>query len=333
MTVGQIDRFTFIKILGEGSGGRVWMVQDVDGRAYAMKRMHPGADRTRFLREIDMLKLATSIPGIVHIETFGESEGCPYFVMEYAEGGDLASLLSSGIGVQANWLLAMLGPVVHGLQWLHDQGIVHRDVKPGNVLSCSRGLALADLGIARTPKSLHTSAGVKLGTKFFMAPEQDISGNVVGPAADQFSLARLVCFAFGISSEDYRDWPLANSVRKVLKAATLDDPASRFESVISFYENLSDAMIVHPEYICRGCRLENTLPDLSLDVEARHSLPNGIGADDVFLLELELSLRDSGHWDDAEMVFSRLGRSDTNAPYYDEVQVLHDRHRNQYRTI
>jgi eukaryotic-like serine/threonine-protein kinase len=191
------------------------------GRQVAVKRLHahsPEDIARRFQREA-RLGAALNHPNLVavyDVETDGESV---LIVMEYVEGTTLAAELKAGaLGVDRT--VAMISDVAAALDAVHDKGIVHRDVKPANVLIRGDGTAkLADLGIASLAEGTSiTASGAVLGTAAYMAPEQ-VRGETVGPQADIYALAALAYEALGGERAHQGDTPvqIAHSIT--------DDPA------------------------------------------------------------------------------------------------------------
>jgi eukaryotic-like serine/threonine-protein kinase len=164
-------------------------------RLVAVKRLHADQHedvRRRFLREA---KLGASLnhPNLVSVfDTVTDDEGV-LIVMEYVKGEALSTALKRG-PLAPNRVARMAAELGHGLGHAHEHGVVHRDVKPGNVLLRDNGATkLADLGIATAAHHTRiTRSGVVLGTASYMAPEQ-LEGQDVGPAADIYALAA-VCF-------------------------------------------------------------------------------------------------------------------------------------------
>jgi serine/threonine protein kinase len=129
---------------------------------------------------------------IVNVYDFGEFEGIPYMIVEYVPGGNLAGRMSQGPLDQATALRFLRG-IAAALDYAHSQGIVHRDVKPANVLlERDETPVLADFGLAKLlmGSSVKSLTGVTTGTPAYMAPEQ-VTGHEVGPAADRYSLATI----------------------------------------------------------------------------------------------------------------------------------------------
>jgi eukaryotic-like serine/threonine-protein kinase len=128
-------------------------------------------------------------PAVVRFCASGESDGTPYLVMEHVDGPSLAEVLDGGRPLPVERVVAMGERLAGALAHAHHLGIVHRDVKPGNVLIGSDGLArLADFGIARlADATTMTQTGWLMGTASYLAPEQ-LEGRHVGPRADIYSL-------------------------------------------------------------------------------------------------------------------------------------------------
>ena len=187
-------RYRIERALGHGGMATVYLAHDEElGRPVAVKVLpeHLVLDddfRARFVREA-RLAGRLSHPNIVRVYDAGEAEGRPFIVMEYVPGTSLAEVgrLPVGrvvdVGVQA----------CAGLQHAHDAGLVHRDVKPANLLVREDGvLKIADFGIARAAESTRqTQAGTLLGTAAYLSPEQ-IAGEDATPASDVYALGAVL---------------------------------------------------------------------------------------------------------------------------------------------
>lgn len=184
--------------LGHGAMGVVFRGFDpVIGRAVAIKivRMDQFATadekaelRLRFVREATAAgKL--SHPNIVTVYHLGEQSDLQYLALELVEGWSLEKALSNGIPQDRRATVAILSQVAAALDYAHGEGIVHRDMKPANILVRPDGkVKLTDFGIARISSQTITQTGSSMGTPAYMAPEQIVSGRVDG-RADQFFLA------------------------------------------------------------------------------------------------------------------------------------------------
>jgi len=134
----------------------------------------------------------SSHPNVVEIYEQGEEDGRPYIVMEWLDGEDLKSILGRGVALGALERLRIVVEVGKGLAYAHARGLVHRDVKPGNIFICkSGGVKILDFGLAHTAKSRLTRVGQVLGTPHYMSPEQ-ILGQPVDARSDVFSLGSVL---------------------------------------------------------------------------------------------------------------------------------------------
>src|SRR5919199_1670947 len=168
---------------------------DVLGRAVAVKILadrfaEDAAIRERFTREALAAARLSGEPNIVTIFDVGEWNGRPFIVMEYLGGGSLATVLRQEGEQPPERALEWLEQAARALDAAHAQGVVHRDVKPGNLLLDRNGAVhVADFGIASAAglDSL-TITGTVLGTAGYLSPEQ-ATGNRATPASDRYSLA------------------------------------------------------------------------------------------------------------------------------------------------
>jgi serine/threonine-protein kinase len=182
--------------LGSGGMATVLLCEDERlGRPVAVKRMHADSPRDVEQRLLREAKLGASLnhPNLVSVFDIEADDEGVLIVMEYVEGEALARTLRAG-PIASGRVAAIARGLGEALDHVHGQGVVHRDVKPGNVLLRSDGaVKLADLGIAMAAdRTRLTVSGTVLGSAAYMAPEQ-LEGRDVGPAADVYALAT-VCF-------------------------------------------------------------------------------------------------------------------------------------------
>jgi serine/threonine protein kinase len=189
-----LSRYTVEKTLGKGGMATVELAEDTQlGRKVAVKRLFASLAgdevfQERFFREARMAA-ALSHPNLVAVYDVGEDEGLPYIVMEYVEGETIAELMKRTGPVPPERAVDLLLQVCAGLEAAHAAGLVHRDIKPQNLLVRSDGVVkVADFGIARTVQATQlTQVGTVLGTAAYLAPEQ-AAGEQVTAAADIYSL-------------------------------------------------------------------------------------------------------------------------------------------------
>jgi serine/threonine-protein kinase len=192
-------RYVIRGLIGSGGMARVYLAEDTrTARAVAVKIMNPKiardpVARERFLREIEV---AASIghPNVVEVIDAGErADGSPFIVLEFLHGESLGDLLRRDETVEAAFAVPMLARAAAGLAAAHKAGIVHRDVKPDNlILVGERGapysLKVVDFGMAKlTEASKISTTGMSLGTLTYIAPEQAL-GDPIDARTDVYGL-------------------------------------------------------------------------------------------------------------------------------------------------
>lgn len=189
------DRYRLVSLLGRGGTAEVWRAEDdALGRSVALKLVTvPTDDSAARAGEEARLLARLSHPGLVPVYDAGTDErGRPWVVMELVEGETLADTVKRGR--MPSQRVAVIGrSVAEALGYVHAQGLVHRDVKPANVLIGHDGrVRLTDFGIARLVDSARvTSTGMMVGTASYLAPEQ-VAGETVGPPADVYALGLML---------------------------------------------------------------------------------------------------------------------------------------------
>lgn len=187
-------RYTLEREIGRGGAGTVHLGRDeVLGRAVAIKRigLMPGADTPDLRRAEREARLAASLnhPNVVAVFDLVEEDNCHWLVMEYVEGRTLAELVRAEGPLPAQRAAALLAQAADALIHAHTAGVVHRDVKPSNILVTTAGEAkLGDFGIARGASDVTlTQTGLLTGSPAYLAPEV-ASGATADTASDVWSL-------------------------------------------------------------------------------------------------------------------------------------------------
>src|SRR5919204_1316407 len=185
----------------------VWLAHDgVLEREVVVKLLAADADRPRFEREA-RAAAGLAHPNIVQVFDYGEDEGRPYMVLEHLPGGTLAERLPEGVALSDEETRRVATDIAAGLAHAHENGVVHRDLKPGNVLFDAEGRAkVADFGIAHVLGSDSlTDEGTVMGTAAYISPEQ-VAGGPATPATDVYAfgvlLYRLLSGRFPFESEN-----------------------------------------------------------------------------------------------------------------------------------
>ena len=194
--ISTLGRYKIISEIGQGAMGVVYKAVDpIIDRTVAIKTINLNLSRqeleeyeARFQQEI---KAAGRLnhPNIVTIYDVGKTESVAYMAMEFLEGNELKDMIASGNLPGADQVVDIIAQVADGLWFAHQQDIVHRDVKPSNIMVMKGGIAkITDFGIARLPNSaVKTMTGLILGSPRYMSPEQVI-GKAIDARSDIFSL-------------------------------------------------------------------------------------------------------------------------------------------------
>ena len=199
------DRYRLIDRIGDGGAGVVYAARDLTlDRRVALKALTLGSEDpgtldeeraeliARFREEAHALA-RISHPGIVQIFDLVDEGGDFWIAMELMEGGDLSTLLRRDGPLPPDAALEIIVPLADALDCIHSMGIVHRDIKPLNVLLSTDGTPkLADFGLAKSAQSsVVTRADVVMGSPAYMSPEQ-VEGGEIGPASDVYALGALL---------------------------------------------------------------------------------------------------------------------------------------------
>jgi len=187
------DRYAFLSILGRGGSGTVYEVKNLRlGRVEALKALTNSLSletTQRFTHEAKVSALLDH-PGIVKVYDFGQTDDINWYSMQLIEGPSLSTLIEEGIRLDPVGFSRLAIPLLDALAFSHAQGIIHRDIKPGNIMLHKSGRpCLTDFGIAKSPEiGDFTQTGNMVGTPAYMSPEQ-AEGKRVDGRTDQYSLA------------------------------------------------------------------------------------------------------------------------------------------------
>lgn len=192
----RIGPYLLEGILGEGGMGIVFRASREDGSVVALKVLRPELSgdegyRRRFEREG---RIASSLthPHLVEVVDAGEADGWSYLASRFVPGESLAERLERDGPLPVETVVQIAGEVGTALDTLHASDLVHRDVKPSNVMLAQRGAELTDFGVARaTADSVLTAPGRVVGTLDYLAPEV-IRGEPAQPPADVYALGCLL---------------------------------------------------------------------------------------------------------------------------------------------
>ncbi len=189
-------RYRIERELGAGGMATVWLAEDVrHHRRVAIKALHPELSAMlgpeRFLKEIE-LTASLQHPHILPLFDSGSADGLLYYVMPFVEGETLRARLERERQLPVSDGVRIAAEVADALEYAHERGVVHRDVKPENILLQNGHALVADFGIALAVQqaggSRLTQTGLSLGTPQYMAPEQATGELTVGPRADIYAL-------------------------------------------------------------------------------------------------------------------------------------------------
>ncbi len=276
-----LGRYEIVETLGRGAAGVVYLAQDPAlGRLVALKTLDRAAGgEAETLSHLREARAAGSLdhPNIVTVYDVAAAGERPFIAMEFVQGTDLKELLRPRQPLPHDFVLQLVEQVASALDHAHGRGIVHRDVKPGNILiTDDERVKLADFGIADTHGD---RAGDRLGTPHYVAPEQ-LKGQPVDRRADVFSLGvvvyemltgrrpfeapqleevvrRLADEPFTPPAEHGVQLPVA--VEDVLARALAKDPTDRFATAGKLSAALAEALQTPDEAATRD--LSDLLPE------------------------------------------------------------------------
>lgn len=238
------DRYRLEEQIGSGGMGTVWRATDtLLNRSVAVKLLHPAqmaepTARERFRTE-GRITAGLSHPGIAQVYDYGEEHGRAFLIMELVVSEPLSQVLREQGGLSSDQTLDFVCQAAKALAAAHARGVVHRDIKPGNLLVAEDGqLKLTDFGIARGDMSVTlTQTGMVMGTAQYISPEQ-ASGRPATAASDLYALGVVAYECLAGQPPFTGDSPVALAL-----AHTRDDPPSLPEHVPADIDDLVFSML------------------------------------------------------------------------------------------
>ncbi|MEO1527101.1 MAG: protein kinase [Planctomycetota bacterium] len=292
--------------VGSGGMGVVYSATSPTGDRVAIKVLHPEVVSrhdavTRFHREARMLS-EVQHPNLTRLIELGHDAGYHYLVLEFVDGPSLSRLMGQHGRLTERYALSVIAQVATGLDALHARGVVHRDIKPGNILirkpedltADLKGDAvkLADFGLARSVESSDqsrvTQSGVVIGTPQFMAPEQCVGAASIDSTADVYSMAATLFFmlcgkppfeanaTMGLIDQHRFSMPpradasnpsVSQAVADVIERALAKKPAERHADAGEFLQDVRALLDGRPIEACKHPVLPSSQPGSVMSFE------------------------------------------------------------------
>ncbi|MGH7527126.1 MAG: serine/threonine-protein kinase [Gemmatimonadales bacterium] len=220
------DRYSLERELGRGGMATVFLARDVhQQQPVAIKVMHPSLadalDRKRFLREMG-IAASLAHPLIVPLYDSGHAGDVPYYIMPYVEGESLYDRLQRERRLSLEDALQITHDVAAALGYAHSRGVLHRDVKPENILLAGGRALVADFGLARAIGAADyrrlTETGIIVGTLYYMSPEQLREDRDLDQRADIYSLG-CILYEMLTGGPPYTGRSLTEVASRILRAS------------------------------------------------------------------------------------------------------------------
>lgn len=269
----KIGRYQVEHELGRGAMGIVYRAFDpAIGRRIAVKTIRLdelGDEKARVSLKEQLMREAQSAgilshPNIVTIYDISEDANNAYIFMEYVEGATLDHF-SRGIPVAD--LLSILEQAAEALDFAHQRGIIHRDIKPGNLMLSGPQLKITDFGIARVQHRDSTQSGTLMGTPSYMSPEQIAGGSITG-AADQYALG-VIAYEFLSGFKPFENSNLANLLYSITQMPV--PPVSALNAATN--QVLARVLSKAPEHRYPNCSAFIAALENALGLEAPRRTP------------------------------------------------------------
>lgn len=286
------DRYEILKMLGEGGMGTVYKAKDRElDRLVALKVIrpeyanHPETIR-RFKQELILARQVTH-RNVIRIFDLGISDNLKFITMDFVEGRDLARIIHQRGKLQRAEVCEIIRQICSGLEAAHNEGVVHRDLKPQNIMVDAQGrVFLMDFGLARSMELVGmTRTGALIGTPTYMSPEQ-ARGEKADARTDIFALG-VIFYELLTGTRPYKDEPMmATLVRRTRELATppnqLDPsiPQSLSDIVMKCLQIKADLRYQSAEEILRDLNL--VVAPMSSPSQSASVLPQGLSSGSSF---------------------------------------------------
>lgn len=271
----RLGPYVITDFIGQGGMGQVFKaVHQVMGRECAVKvlPLHRVNEETiaGFMREI-RLQAKLDCPHLVRAYDAGQDGSVHYLVTEYVPGMDLRKLVKTRGRLSQDQAASIVMQAALGLQYAHDQGMVHRDVKPGNILVTPDSIAkVSDVGLAGFTRNLSDDprAGKIVGTPDFLSPEQYKTPLSVGPVSDVYSLGCTLYYAV-TGKAPFPGGDISSKIRRHLEATPLHPRNFNPDLSDEFVDVIAEMMEKDPRHRITSC----TEVAVRLEAWATNALP------------------------------------------------------------
>ncbi len=239
------DRYGIEKEIDRGGMAIVFLAEDLKhGRQVAIKVLHPqltsAVGGERFLKEIEIVA-GLQHPHILPLHDSGEADELLYYVMPFVEGESLRARLEREGPIPVHEAVRIAAEVADGLDYAHRRGVIHRDVKPGNIMLSDRHAVIMDFGIARALTEARddrlTGTGLTLGTPRYASPEQAVGTDALDGRSDIYSLG---CVLYEMLSGEV---PLGASTPQAMQQRRMTDTPEPLHSVRTTVPPVLDQVI------------------------------------------------------------------------------------------
>ncbi|MBN1270975.1 MAG: serine/threonine protein kinase [Candidatus Aminicenantes bacterium] len=258
----RIGKYDVIRELGKGAMGIVYEARDPDlKRDVAIKTIRFDLFPEENQREILMKRFMNeaqaagrlSHPNIITVYDIGRQEDMTYIVMQYIKGMSLQSIMASKKKVAYSNILNIMEKACLALDYAHEKGIVHRDIKPGNIMMSEEGEPfIADFGIARVETSTMTQTGTIMGTLSYMSPEQ-IEGKKVDGRTDIFSLG-VILYELLTGKMPFEGDNVSTTIYKIMNKEPEPLNITKKDIPSGFQHIINKALAKNPEERYQSCR-------------------------------------------------------------------------------